>query len=242
MILKKSVSTIRDPEISNKKEGYVCNRIKDFYYSEKKLVIELGNFVTSYISSGDWKATDSDSILASTGMYELKMRVLLNMKFRYASRGMKYSPSIDKLVREIQFVEHKEKRITLQKVVTLLEKMHEVDRVVLEKKYEGRKLIGAIVHIFASDSFIQTMIDNNALTKRTATPLLVEETGEIMLEPVRSQYPSSSEYQKAMSVYKVEQGKMLHKVRHDLKTHEAKQMQKWEQGKKDSIKTFFEGS
>ena len=40
---------------------------------ENKVVIELGKMMTNYISSGDWKATDSCSILASKVKYELRI-------------------------------------------------------------------------------------------------------------------------------------------------------------------------
>lgn len=189
---------------------YIFNRIKNIYMDNNRVVIELGNMITSYISSGDWSATDSYSILASRGKYELKLRVLLNMRFKYASEnGRPYSPSLNKIIHEIDFVENKQKRITLQKVVGILEKMHEVDKVVVDKKFEGRKIVDAILHIYPTTEFVGIMIENNKATKRTKTPLLDEESGKPLVEPMRSDFHSSSEYQRAKHEYDVKKGKAL---------------------------------
>jgi len=187
---------------------YIFNRIKDIYMDDKKLVIELGNMITSYISSGDWSVTDSHSILASKGKYELKLRVLLNMRFKYASKnGKPYSPSLNRLVREIDFIENKQKRITLQKVVSILNKMHEIDKVIVDKKFEGRKIVDAILHIYPTLHFVSTMIENNTVTKRTRSSFLDQGSGKLFVEPIRSDYSSSFEYERARHDYDIKKGK-----------------------------------
>ncbi|GFO77871.1 hypothetical protein BPLS_P6583 [Bathymodiolus platifrons methanotrophic gill symbiont] len=188
---------------------YIFNRIKDIYMDNKKVVIELGNMITSYISSGDWRATDSNSILASKGKYELSLRIMLNMRFRYASEnGKPYSPSLTKIIQDIDFVENKYKRITLQKIVAILEKMHEVKRVEVDKKFEGRKLVDAILHIYATSEFSSMMIENNKMTKRTKEAILDQE-GSPLIEPMQVDYSSSAEFHKAKREYEIKKGKML---------------------------------
>ncbi|MBU2969822.1 hypothetical protein KO527_10735 [Pseudoalteromonas sp. C2R02] len=91
----------------------------------------------------------------------------MNLKFRYACQGATYGPSLSFIIDKISFHENKEKRITLQKIVKLLNSMHEVSKVEIIKKYEGRRIIDAILKIHPSDSFIITMIENNKLTKRS---------------------------------------------------------------------------
>ncbi|WP_462179395.1 hypothetical protein [Pseudoalteromonas gelatinilytica] len=85
--------------------------------------------ITNYIQSGDWKASDSASIVASKSYYLIKLRALLNLKFRYASEKATYNPSLNYLIEKINFNEHKEKRITLQKITKLLEVMPEISKV-----------------------------------------------------------------------------------------------------------------
>ena len=162
-VLKKTNISVTD---TNKKSVYHFTRIKDVYMEESKVVIELGNMITNYITSGDWRVTNSSSILASSGKYEIKLRVLLNTKFTYASKGRSYSPSLSFLVERIGFIENKEKRITLQKMVKVLNALEEIDRVEVDKKYDGRKIVDAIIHIYPTDEFISEMIENNKLRKR----------------------------------------------------------------------------
>lgn len=194
---------------------YIFNRIKDIYMDSNKVMIELGNMITSYISSGDWRATDSYSILASKGKYEMKLRVLLNMRFKHASTkegSRPYNPSLNKIIQEIDFIENKQKRITLQKIVAILEKMHEVERVIVEKKKEGRKIVDANLYIYPTKEFVDTMFQNHKATNRTKTPLL-DEAGKPILEPMKSDFSTNSEYQKAKHEYEVKKGKALFNTR-----------------------------
>jgi hypothetical protein len=212
-VLKRTDITVKNHAGGNQ---YIFNRIKDIYMDNNKVVIELGNMITSYISSGDWRATDSNSILASRGKYELKLRVLLNMRFKYASEnGRPYSPSLTKLIQEIDFIENKYKRISLQKIVTILEKMHEVERVDIDKKFEGRKLIDAILHIHATSEFSSMMIENNKMTKRTKEAILDQE-GSPLIEPMQADYSSSAEFHKAKREYEIKKGKLLLGSRHNF--------------------------
>lgn len=211
-ILKRTDITVKG---ADGVKGYIFTRIKDFYYDDKKVVIELGNMITSYISSGDWKATDSHSILASTGMYELRLRVILNMKFRYIAKGLNYRISLNKLIQDINFVEGKRKGITLQKIVALLEKMHEVEKVEVDKRMEGRTLVDAILFIHGTEEFTSMMIENNKLTARTKKPVIGEE-GVVLVEPVKAQFPSNADYQKAKRQFEVQRGKSILKGRGNL--------------------------
>ena len=109
------------------------------------------------------------------------------MKFRYAKKEATYSPSLSFIIDKISFHEHKEKRITLHKVVNIIESMHEVEKVVVDKKLDGRKIVDAILHIYPSDSFIETMIENNKLTKR-AKNAFIDSQNKLLVEPQRSDY------------------------------------------------------
>lgn len=166
--------------------------------------------ISQYISSGEWKAADSDSLLASKSYYTMRLRALFNLRFRYASSGATYSPSLSFLVEKTNFHANKEKRITLQKMVTILEGMHEVSHVEVEKKLQGRKILDAILHIHPSDSFIQTMIANNRLTKRTQDALILDEH-TALIEPLPSDYDNERDYRKAQDAYRVARGKHLYK-------------------------------
>ena len=182
---------------------YIFNRIKDIYMDDNKIVIELGNMITNYISSGDWRATDSYSILASRGKYELKLRVILNMRFKYASEnGKPYSPSLNKIIQEIDFVENTQKRITLQKIVGILKKMHEVEKVIIDKKFDGKKIIDAILYIYPTSEFIKIIIENNKATKRTKSPSL-DKNGKPIIEPMRSDFETNFRYNNAKHEYNI---------------------------------------
>ena len=204
-ILKRTDIAVRNESGEN---VYIFNRIKDIYMEDKKVVIELGNMITNYIRSWDWRASDSASILASKSYYIIKLRALLNLKFRYASKGATYNPSLSYLVDKINFHEHKEKRITLQKVSKLLESMPEISDVVIEKKFDGRKIVDAILHIHPSQDFINTMIENNQLTKRTEKAFLVDDT--LMIEPLASESDSNGDYIRKKTAYDIARGKMLY--------------------------------
>lgn len=109
------------------------------------------------------------------------------MKFRYATKGATYSPSLSFVIDKISFYENKEKRITLHKVVKIIESMHEVKEVVVDRRFDGRKIVDAILHIHPSDSFIETMIENNKLTKR-ANDTFIDSDKRLQVEPLRSDY------------------------------------------------------
>lgn len=204
-ILKRTDIAVRD---ESGKSLYIFNRIKDIYIEDKKVVIELGNMMSQYISSGEWKASDAASILASKSYYTIKLRTLFNLKFRYAAKWAAYSPSLSYLIDKINFHENKEKRITLQKVIQLIESMHEVSKVEIEKRFNGRKLTDAILHIYPSESFVSTMITNNRLTKRTQDALLTKEN-TLLIEPIASEFSSEREYQKHKKAYFLEKQKQI---------------------------------
>ncbi|QUI62498.1 hypothetical protein GSF04_08205 [Pseudoalteromonas sp. A22] len=158
--------------------------------------------ITNYIQSGDWKASDSASIVASKSYYLIKLRALLNLKFRYASENATYNPSLNYLIEKINFNEHKEKRITLQKITKLLEAMPEISKVEIKKKYEGRKIIDAILNIYPSKQFISTMIENNQLTKRTEKAFIADES--VKVEPMAFEYDSSATFHREKTAYNIE--------------------------------------
>tara|TARA_B100000780_G_scaffold254476_1_gene202616 strand:+ start:1265 stop:2389 length:1125 start_codon:yes stop_codon:yes gene_type:complete len=204
-VLKKTNITVRQET----GEGvYIFTRIKDISLDNKKVCIELGTMITSYINNGDWIATDTHRILASRGRYELRLRVLLNLRFRYASKGASYTAFLSFLIDAIDFVESKQKRTTLQRMVKELEKMDEVEHLDIEKVYDGRRLIDAKISIHASENFVSTMIENNKLSKRTKTSL-IDENGLPLIEPLLSDFQSKAEYHKAKVQYQIDQGKAL---------------------------------
>lgn len=88
--------------------------------------------------------------------------------------------------------------------------MHEVSHVEVEKKLQGRKILDAILHIHPSDSFIQTMIANNRLTKRTQDALILDDH-TALIEPLPSDYDNERDYRKAQDAYRVARGKHLYK-------------------------------
>ncbi len=204
-VLRKTTITVKD---EHGEKQYIFSRIKDMYMDNKYVAIELGTMATDYINSGDWKATDKNSILASKGKYELKLRVLLNLKFRYATQGGHYNPSLTFLIHHLGFVEHKEKRITLQKITKIIENLHEVERVEVEKKYEGRKIVDAVFKIFPTKDFTSIMIENNKATKRTKE-MIIDGEGIPIIEPMQSDFGSNSEFQKAKREYDINKGKHL---------------------------------
>ncbi len=186
----------------NKNKKYLFNRIKDMYLEDKKVVIELGSMVADYINVGDWRATDKDSILASKGAYELKMRVLLNMNFRYATENSVYNPSLDFLIEKLGISKDTNKRTTLQMVVRILEKMQEVEKIEVEKKYSGKKLENAIFKIYPSKEFVSVMINNNKLTKRTKdNEYVLENKKDIFVKPLKSEFNTELEYKEAKQKY-----------------------------------------
>lgn len=139
--------------------------------------------ISQYISSGEWRAADTDSILASKSYYTIKLRTIFNLRFRYAGHESSFSPSLSYLIEKMAFHENKEKRITLQKVVKIVESMHEVEKVVVEKKYNGKKITDAILHIYPSSVFIETMIENNKLSRRVKEPLITHDQ-KALIEPI----------------------------------------------------------
>ena len=211
-VLRKTTITVKD-EKGDKQ--YIFSRIKDIYMDNKHVAIELGTMATDYINSGEWKATDKNSILASKGSYELKLRVLLNLKFRYATQGAHYNPSLNFLINYLDFLQFKEKRTTLQRITKIIESMHEIEKVVVDKKYEGRKIIDAIFYIYPKQEFISMIIENNKAKKRTETAFLGEDDS-LIIEPMKSDFISSSDFQKEKREYDIKKGKHLFNKKKNL--------------------------
>jgi len=211
-VLRKTTITVKDEK---GEKQYIFSRIKDMYMDSKYVAIELGTMATDYINSGDWKATDQSSILASKGKYELKLRVLLNLKFRYATQGAHYNPSLNFLINYLDFLQFKEKRTTLQRITKIIESMHEIEKVVVDKKYEGRKIIDAIFYIYPKQEFISMIIENNKSKKRTETAFLGE-NDSLIIEPMQSDFISSSDFQKEKREYDIKKGKYLFNKKKDL--------------------------
>jgi len=201
------ITTIRVKD-ANGEAQYLFNRIKDVYLDEKKVVIELGNMITNYISSGDWKATDKNSILASKGRYELKLRILLNIKFRFATQGSHYNPSLNFLIHHLDFNQSKQKRITLSRITKIINGLHEVEKVEVKKIVEGRKIVDAIFYIYPTKEFVSIMIENNKATKIKQNVTL-DENGKPLIEPMQSDFHSNSGFIKAKRDYEVKKGKLL---------------------------------
>lgn len=206
-ILKESTITVYDT--SGKKE-YGFNRIKDIYLDGNRTVIEFGTMISNYITRGDWNVADSQSILASKTYYTIKLKTLLNLKFRYAKRGAFYNPSLSHLVEKIGFREYKSKRETIRKMTLLIESLTEVERVEVLPKKDGRKIIGAVFHIFPSASFVQSMIEANKLNKRAKNALVSSDEEHVLIEPMDNEYASHTEYLEAKRKYDIAKGKILH--------------------------------
>ena len=204
-VLRKTIITVKD---EHGEKQYIFSRIKDIYMDNKYVAIELGTMATDYINSGDWRATDKNSILASKGKYELKLRVLLNLKFRYATQGGHYNPSLNFLMHHLGFVQSQKTKTNMERMTKIIEAMHEIERVEIEKRFEGRKLVDAIFKIYPTKDFISMMIENNKATKRTSE-VIIDGEGNPLIEPMQSDFKSSSEYQNAKREYKINKGKHL---------------------------------
>ena len=203
--MRKTTITVKDEK---GEKQYIFSRIKDIYMDNKNVAIELGTMATDYINNGDWKVTDQNSILASKGKYELKLRVLLNLKFRYATQGGYYNPSLNFLIHHLGFIKSQKIKTNIQRMTKIIKAMHEVERIEIEKKYEGRKIIDAIFKIYPTKEFIGTMIENNKATKR-ANEVIIDGEGNPLIEPMQSDFESSSEYQNAKREYEINKGKHL---------------------------------
>lgn len=210
-ILKESSYTVYDA--SGKKE-YSFNRIKDFYRNGDKLIIELGSMICGYISRGDWNVADAYSILASKTYYTMKLKTLLNMKFRYARRGSFYSPSFSLLAEKIGFGEYANKRDAIRKMKQLLESLSEVEYVLMETKKEGRKVVDAVFQIAPSDQFIDSIIEANKLNRRAKNALVSADGENVLIEPLESDFSSRRAYEKAKREYDTRKGQLLYSQRH----------------------------
>lgn len=65
----------------------------------------------------------------------------------------------------------------------------------VERKYEERKLVDAILHIYPSDLFINQMLLSNTLTKRLNNSVVKE--GKLLIEPDKREFNSEKEYNQA---------------------------------------------
>ena len=170
---------------------------------------------TDYINSGELKATDKNSILASKESYELKLRVLLNLKFRYAKKEAHYNPSLSFLISHLDFIKSKKTKINLQIMTKIIESFHEVEKVDIERFFEGRNIIDAIFKIYPTNDFISIMIENNKAKKRTETDFLGENYS-LIIEPMRSDFVSGAEFKKAKREYDINKSKELDSRKKDL--------------------------
>jgi len=66
--------------------------------------------------------------------------------------------------------------------------------------------------MYPTEEFIGTMIQNNKADKRAKEPLVLED-GSVLVEPIRSDFESSGDYQKAKRKYDVAKGKSLFETR-----------------------------
>jgi len=203
-------STYKISDFQGEKD-YTFNRINAFYNDGKNLVIELGSMVASYINNGDWKATDSAGLLASKSYYELRLRSLLNLKFRYASKGSKYSPGLEYLMEKLSFGKSKLVRTNILRIEKIIKNLPEVENLVVEKIKEGRTIVNAKFHIYPSENFIEEMIENNVLTKRK-DKAVIDENNDLLIKPVKNDFNSEIEFEKALHDYKVKYGKHLFKT------------------------------
>ena len=197
-ILKESSYTVYDA--SGRKE-YSFNRIKDFYRNGDKLIIELGSMICGYISRGDWNVADAYSILASKTYYTMKLKTLLNMKFRYARRGSFYNPSFNLLAEKIDFGGYANKRDAIRKMKQILENLSEVEYVLMETKKEGRKVVDAVFQIAPSSQFIDSIIEANKLNRRAKDALISPNGENVLIEPLESEFQSRIDYEKAKREY-----------------------------------------
>lgn len=206
-ILKQSNITVYDE--AGQKE-YDFSRIKDRYSDGNRTVIELGTMIASYITRGDWNVADAHSILASKTYYIIKLKTLLNLKFRYAKRGAFYNPSLSLLIEKIGLSDYRTVRDAMRRMTQLLESLTEVERVDVFPKKEGRKIVGAVFHIYPSEVFVQSMIEANKLNKRAKNALVSSDQEHVLIEPLEQEYASHTDYLEAKRKYDIAKGRILH--------------------------------
>lgn len=96
----------------------------------------------------------------------------------------------------------------------LLESLPEVDHVDVIQKKEGKRIVGAVYHIFPSESFISSIIEANQLNKRAKNALIDRESEQVLIEPLEREYPNRRAFEEAKRDYDVRKGKILYARRH----------------------------
>ncbi len=79
--------------------------------------------------------------------------------------------------------------------------MPEIREIVVEKRFDGRKIVDAILHIHLSQDFINTMIENNQLTKRTERAFMLNDN--LMIEPLANEAESNGDYIRKKTAYDI---------------------------------------
>ena len=171
--------------------------------------------ICGYISRGDWNVADAHSILASKTYYMIKLKTLLNLKFRYAKRGSFFSPSHSYLKEYLSFGTYANFRDEVRAMKKLLTSADEVQYVhTRSPKKNGRKIVDIVYDIAPSDPFISSIIEANRLNRRAKDALISSDGEEVLIEPLERDFPSRTAYENAKQVYDTAKGKILHSQRH----------------------------
>jgi len=144
--------------------------------------------------------------------------------FRHATKGDKrkrYSPSALYVIEKINFPLSSSFSETLKRLLREIAKVPEIYIEDVQKKQEGRKVVNAIIHTTGSDEFVDKQFEGFELRNRVDTAYIEPSSGTLLLEPVRSHYKTSKEYQQAVEEYKVAKGKGLYN-RNLIPYHENK--------------------
>ena len=131
----------------------------------------------------------------------MKLKTLLNMKFRYARRGSFYNPSFSLLAEKIDFGGYANKRDAIRKMKQILESLSEVEYVLMETKKEGRKVVDAVFQIAPSNKFIDSIIEANKLNRRAKDALVSQNGEDVLIEPLESDFRNRQDYEKAKREY-----------------------------------------
>ena len=114
----------------------------------------------------------------------------------------------------------------------ILEAMHEVQKVEIEKRYEGRKVVDAIFKIYPTKNFICMMIENNKATKRT-NEVIIDADGKPLIEPMPSDCASRSEYHHSKMEYELNKGKHVSAINTHASTNSRAESRSTMDQKKD---------
>lgn len=196
--------------------GFKFSRIKDVYQNGENYTIEIGSFVSRSIKTGDWNVLEPSSLLASREFYEYRLKLLLYMNFRNARKEASfvfeghtykkpYTATLDFLCQKMQYGGYKQPSRIIQHIKKMAKGISEIDEILVTPVKQGRTItMASKIHIVPSDSFVNSVIENNILSRRSKEQRYVIDgtQQEYYIEPLRSEFESESAYNAALLEYR----------------------------------------